>query len=558
MAKFTISNSEEEVEIKPQVPKYERKGRFSIEEEQQSQFKRKSEIALKNLGKGAVSSLSGLYELAKTPLSLTAKDPREMLQRSAELSKELEEKFGLTPPEAETATERLMEGAFKGAGAGLPFGAAGAITGLTGGLAGAGAKEFGASESIATGLDILTSLATPTGFLRKAGEKIVSKSPELAKRAAVTTSEKLPKVRGTLKEPIKLIKPAITPENLENFNRKIGLAIEKKSSEIMEESLLGKQLESKGTIIGDLIDTAYDQTRSLAQKNKTPIDLTNLSKSIRKSAEEIEKKAPSLAGSTEAVVNKLKKYANDFAPTEIKKTEGAVNILDQFGKPISRTAKYKPTTMTAEQLTDQWVEVNKDLNSMYTKTELSGAEELYRKSLENVKKELLNEATSQLKDPTLINSFKQQNKLYHEAQKFDKAKAILDPVFENGFSPHKFKQIFSSDRKFSDLKKALGKKNAYRLKDIQKYYVQPIENLKKEFKIKTLFNLEDMVKGAIVKKMIGLPVTVALKVTPHIYGKLITSENTQNLWIHLMRSIKDGSVRGVEKYSEALEKDLQE
>ncbi len=184
---------------------------------------------------------------------------------------------------------------------------------------------------------------------------------------------------------------------------------------------------------------------------------------------------------------------------------------------------------------------------------------MYRKSLENVKKHLLIEAENQLQDPKLINSFKQQNKLYSEQQKFDTAKKIIDPLFESGqFNPSKMKQIFGSERKFADLKSALGEKNAYRLKDIQKYYVQPIERMKDDFKVKSLYDLGELIEGAAVKELAGIHVALVTKITPRAKARLLMSENTQNLWVRLMRSIKDGSVRGVKKYSEDLEKDLEE
>jgi hypothetical protein len=81
--------------------------------------------------------------------------------------------------------------------------------------------------------------------------------------------------------------------------------------------------------------------------------------------------------------------------------------------------------------------------------------------------------------------------------------------------------------------------------------------MKKDFQVKSLYSLESIIKGAFVKKVLGLPVAVAMKITPHMYAKLLMSENTQNLWINLMRAIKDGSVRGVVQYSEELQKELE-
>src|SRR5208337_4800052 len=136
MARFTISDSIEEPVSKTEMPEYEHKGRYSIEEP--SQFKRKSQIAMKNFAKGLTSSATLIHELTKNPLLFTLhdaiKDPKSIFEKSAELAKELEEKLDLTPPEAESTIERLMEGAFKGAESGAIFGPAGAITGAVGGF----------------------------------------------------------------------------------------------------------------------------------------------------------------------------------------------------------------------------------------------------------------------------------------------------------------------------------------------------------------------------------------------------------------------------------------
>ena len=561
MTKYTLHDSQEDAVPDVKIPEYDRKNRFTLEEP--SQFKRKTKMALKSFGKGALKSGATIYELARSGVSLAPAGALEraeklpgIFEKASVLAKELEEKFNLTPPEAESMAERMIQKGFEGSGAGLPFGLGGMVTGFTGGLAGQGARELGLPEGLATAADIGVGAVTPTGYLRKGPQKFVPETPEIAKRAQIIEREGLPKVRGILKEPTKLITPVATPEKLKKFNKKIDEAITANTDRILEESLLGKKLEKSGTYIGDLIESSYKQTLDLARKNPHSIDLTDLSKFAKKSAKKISESAPSLASATEEVVNKLNKYSRDFAPTIEKATVSPV--LDQFGRPIITPEKIIPTKLSAEKLTNQWQEINKDLNSLYAKKELTGAEELYRKSLESIKKQLLHEAEKQLKDPELINSFKQQNKIYHEAQKFDKVKSILDPVFEDGFNPNKFKQVFASERKFVDLRKAIGDRNAYRLRDISRYYAQPIEKMKKEFEIKSLLNLEDLLKGAVVKKIVGLPVALALKATPHVYGKLLMSEKTQNLWVNLLRAIKDGSVRGVQKYSDSLEKELNE
>ena len=82
--------------------------------------------------------------------------------------------------------------------------------------------------------------------------------------------------------------------------------------------------------------------------------------------------------------------------------------------------------------------------------------------------------------------------------------------------------------------------------------------MKKGFKVKSFINLEDVVKGLLVKKVLGIAGAAAVEMTPRMYASLLMSEKTQNLWVHLMRSIKQGSARGVTKYSEALERELQE
>lgn len=558
MARYTLSDSLEEPEQIEKPPEYEKKKRYSIEEP--SQLSRKGEQALKNVAKGAVTTGSVLYKFLAP--SLNPKGFGQTLQEAAELAKKIEDKFGLTPQEAETVTERILEGGFKGAGGGgLVGGIPGAVAGFLGGAAGQGAREMGFPEPIATGVDIAIGFATPTNLLRKGTQKVASKTPELAKRAAVAEAENLPKVRGILKEPTKLIKPVATPEGMKSFDNKISNAIHEKSEQIMKESLLGKRLEQEGTYIGDLIKQSYDQAENLASKIDKKIDLTNLSKITKKSAIKIEQKAPSLAGATEEIVKKLKKYSKDFSPEVSPSSSQGSKLLDHFGNVIKKEAKIIPKKISANQFIDQWKEINTDLSSLYRKPELSGAEELYRKSLEEVKKNMLLEASVQLENPEFINSFRQANKIYNESIKFEKAKSLLDPVFEEGFKPIKFKQLFSSEKKFSDLSKALGKNNAHRLRDIQKYYVQPIEQMKKSFKVKSLLNLEDVVKGVIVKKIlgiVGLPVTAALKITPYAKGKLLMSEHTQSLWVNLMRAIRDGSQRGVEKYSQALQEDLEE
>lgn len=526
MPRYSISDSIDDAAQAVEKPHaIEKKKRYSIEEP--SQFKRKAKMAAQSFGQGSVSAGSTVYEFLKP--TLKPRGFKETFEDAASLSKSLQEKFNLEPDEAEDMAERYIQAGFRGAGAGAITGLGGAVAGAAGSLAGQSAREVGAPEWMATGADIITSAFTPTKALGKAGS-IASKTPEMAKRSSVIASEGLPPVRGILKEPGKLIKPVATPEGMASFEKKIARVIEEKSSKIMEESLLGKQLDSKGTVIGDLINDAYDQTLKLAKANPNKIDLSIASKNIGKAANRIQKSAPSLSESTEAVVKKLRKYENDFA-----------------------NKKMKP-----EQLTTQWKEINKDLSSLYSKVELTGAEELYRKSLEEVKEVLLKTASRQLKDKPLINSFRQQNKLYSESQKFEKAKSLLDPVFEEGFKPNKFRQVFSSPRKFADLEKSLGKKNAYRLRDIQKYYVQPIEQMKKQYKVKSLIDLDSVVTGFVVKKILGFPVAAAIKLTPFAKGKLLMSEKTQNLWVNLMRSIKDGSQRGVIKYSELLEKELEE
>lgn len=530
MTRYSISTSSEDTEpVAPSisVPERFQKPRFSMESP--SQFARKSAIIGKNIVKGA-AALPTLAAGVPKGVGSEKESIKERMQEVATYVKDLEEKYNLTPPEAETLFERLLEGTSQGIGAGAAFGIPGAIAGGVGGLAGAAAKEVGLPESVATGIDIVASMLTPGRAFQKTTQ-LAAKTPTMGKSVSVIESEGLPKIRGLLKEePGKFIKPTISKEGMQEFNRRIGNALEKKTSDIMEESLLGKQMESRGTIIGDLIGDAYDQTASLARLNKNSVDMNFVSKVIGKRAERIEKSAPSLSEATEAVVKKLRKYEKDFANKK----------------------------MSADQLTPQWQEINKDLNSLYSKVELTGAEELYRKSLEEAKELILKKASKDLKDAPLMKAFQQQNELYREAAKYDKAKSLLEPAFEGEFRPAKFNQLFSSERKYSDLKKALGTANAQRLKDINRYYAQPIEQLKKKFEKNNLISLDSLITGAITKKLVGLPISLAIKITPRIQGKLLLSTNTQNAWLGLMRSIKDGSVRGVTKYSEALEKELEE
>lgn len=506
---------DDETEVKKETSE---KKRFVLEEEPHAGIKRKAKIALGSLAEGVS------YPLAVIK-SITSPGKTIEMERKEIVS--FFKSMGLDDPEAEDRAEEYIEAGFKGAGAGAAFGP---IAALGSGVSAVGEevlKDLGVPEPIPQIAGAISAFLMPSG-LSKTG-KIAEASKKTAK---VIQKEGLPPVRGILKDQSEFIKPVTSKGALENFERKIETAVKDASEKILEQSLLGKRLEKQGTIIGDLIEGAYKQASDIGKTINKTVNLNKASTIIGLKADKIEKSAPSLSGPTEEIVKKLRKYQKDFSGNRI----------------------------TPEQFQNQYREVNIDLNNLYRKPELTGAEEALRKSLEDVKSVLLKEAQAKFKNPQYINSFKQANKLFSEARKLDKANALFEPVWDKGFNSNRFKSLFQNPKKYHELSQSIGPKSAERLRDISKYYVDPIGKMTKRFKIKDPLDFQSLIGSGIVAKMVGIPGAVAKFATvdlpPRIQARLMMNEGTQSIWLKLMKSIQHGSPRLIQKYAESLEEDL--
>lgn len=512
-------DSESDSEPVP-IPKSSKK-RFSIEKEDKySDLKRKGKIALGSFAEGISDPLSLIMSVMQPGASIASEKSK---------IKNVLQEIGIDSPETESKAEEYIEAVSRGAGSGIGFGPISAGAGAVTAAAGKGLKDFGVPEPIADIAEVGLGFLSPSG-LSKSG-KIPS---AFQKSAQVIQKEGLPKVRGILKKPFEKIKPITSEASLKNFERKIEKSVQESSERILEEALLGKQLEKQGTVIGDLIEDAYGQAEKIGKTISKQVDLNKASTILGIKADSIEKSAASLSGPSEEIVKKLRKYQKDFS-----------------GK-----------RMTPDQFQNQWKEVNIDLNNLYRKPELSGAEEKLRKTLEDTKDILMKEAQSQFKNPEYINSFKQANKLYSESRKLDKVSALFEPVFDKGFNANRFRSIFQNPKKYHELSQSIGSQKSKRLHDISKYYVDPIEKMKKTFKLKNMVDVEEILGSGIVANVVGMPVAIGkvalMDIPPRIASKLMMNENTQSIWMKLMKSIQHGSPKLIQKYVQELENDLSE
>lgn len=508
----------EEEDQKETIPSPNKK-RLILEDDTSSSLKRKSKIALGEFAEGISDPISLLMSIVQ---------PGADIKTQKNKIKTIFETLGVDTPEAETKAEEYIAKISRGIGSGALFGPIAAATGGATAAIGQGLKDVGVPEGIANITEGALGFLAPSGISKTAKIK-----PGFEKTAKVIEKEGLPPVKGILSKPFHKITPVTSESSLKNFERKIERSVQESSEKILEQSLLGKKLEKQGTIIGDLIEDAYKQSRDIGKTINKSADLSRASAIIGRQADKIEKSAPSLASPTEEIVKKLRKYQKDFSGSRV----------------------------SPDQFQNQWIEINKDLSNLYRKPELTGAEKLLKSSLEDTKKVLLSEASSQFKNPVYINTFKQANKLYSEAAKLDRVNALFEPVFDKGFNPNRFRSLFHNPKKYHELSQSIGEANAKRLNDISKYYVDPIEKMKKAFKVKNIVDLEDLVGSGAVAKIIGFPAAVAkfalVDLPPRIQAKLMMNENTQSIWLRLMKSIQHGSPKLIQKYVEELQGDLE-
>lgn len=358
---------------------------------------------------------------------------------------------------------------------------------------------------------------------------------EAAKEAReIAEKHNLRKFSGIEKESTTRFKPTITQGREEKLREELAKTSKEAIEKVVEENIPIKKLRDKGYDLKEAYTESFDLARKAASKEKTPVNISNISRWIEKEAARIRTAAPSRSDPDRAALKILKREHKALA----------------YANP------------TPDELLNQYQNWNKNLKGIYRKPEFAGSESEVARIYGELKNQLI-KSLEKTGRKEVVEPFKFANKLYHERAKLDEVEDILEKALSEKYDPKKLAKLLDSKRAGGFLKRDIGKEGVQELKDIAKYGKIAEEKVFDNLKIpsKTFESLakEIGVIGALLIKAKSLPLA-PFKIAPaainRVRGYLFTRDSTRKNYLNFLKSAAEGNPALIKREAEKLNKSI--
>ena len=518
------------------------------------QDKRSREFkTLEKMERGEVPSAGELEELSEDEPVLRF----SRLPSSEDVSNLIEEFGG--PKEAKTTAGRYASRGGKLLGGGLSLGQGGIVAPLTAAAAGQTAEEFGAPKWVQAAVEIGT-------FLKSSKSKtpLTSKSPEIKSEI-----ERLKKL-GFSDQDITLAKNALEDRNwlkktsqmtkeAETKFKQATKGTEEKFNKIIGDAFPG--LEEGGTSAlktasSELFNSLDDLAQGIVIK-----DPTVFANNARKAITELEKTL-AVTPQQSQVISLLEEAIGTAKPKPIPgKPEQIIEtgLLDQFGKPITKTTPAIPETPRPFPTANYYTNFYKGLNSIGQWGNPKQREHVFSIVKDAIKNTFKEQGPEGKK---LAIALEEANKSW---MKYLQAEDIVNltqkAITDEGINFAKMNKLIENANNFETFAKGLGKEQANNLKQIAKTG-------------NDIKDLQKVIQGGAVKEALGAGklwavahsvVTGDLRSLASYVGaqrigklstKLLTDPSYQKIQLRMLEAIKDQKWNMLRVFSQIMEKKL--
>lgn len=380
-----------------------------------------------------------------------------------------------------------------------------------------GLKAAGAPEIIA---DIGGDLA---GAYKAAAKKAIPRnlSPEAKELEAIAKKNGLPFFEFMTKEQSELAGPKITEAKKLALEKEIAMTSEKAVQDVIDGKLSISQLKNKGANLETLWNEAYDYVSSLVKGDNRKYSTKPIADAIDQEIARIKSLAP--------------------IPSEGQ--QEAIKLLQ-----LQKEALEKGTA-NSQQLIQQIKNWNKDVASIYRKSQFSGAEEEIANAYGFVKDQTRNLIEKE-SGAHVRNAMRAADNTFAESIKLERANSLVMKAFENGsYNPKKLNQLLKSS-KGNIVRREIGDQAIQEIKDIAEYgqkAQQAVTQLSKSSKNPFDISNWGPLAGFLFAK---LPAAKGLLAgaagsANYIRGHLLTRNATRTIYKKIMKEAADGSFKNM-------------